>query len=1030
MNVVTNDIQGSLKEALYETLTGILSPHRETLQAAEQRIQALEVTEEYGIHLTEFVVDPNGHLPIRQLASVLLKQYVETHWCSLAEKFRPPELNHETKQRIKELLPLGLRESISKVRNTVAYAISGIAHWDWPENWPSLFEILVSCLRTENEYSVHGAMRVLIEFTRDLTDVQLPNVGPVILQEMYRIFQSENYPIRTRGRAVEIFATVMTLAVTGIYEKGFVEQYLQPVIPMFCEKSVECLRVPNGPSSDIGFKTDIIKAINGLVTKLPKYVSDYLPQMLPSVWEMLSQSAKTYQETTVNGDEDINDKEVDSDGEVINFNNLIIAIFEFVQSIADHKKFASLLDNLLPELMYYLIIFMQITPDQIQSWTNNPNQFVEEDDQCLSYNVRISAQELLTTLVNHFAEVGIHVLCDVVTRHIEDTNALKANNDGGNSNETWWKIQEASIMTLNICKDVIVEKKQAGTLQFDFIRFLDTVVLGMLNDSGSPPLLLGRCLCLGGRYAQIMPPEVSSRFLEATVNGLQENQPSCIRISAVKAIYWFCETPSEESIANIIRCHLPNIFRGLFNLASQPSTDVLLLVMETFHVLIALHKEFTASVENEICPLTIAVFLKFHSDPVMLQLCHDIFKELTQNPGCIGPLQTRIIPTLTSMMAITPLDKSKDEGSRAAALDVLIVLVQYSPSPLSNALLETAFPAACHCVLNSEDHVTLQSGGELIRTYLAVSAQQVIAHQDGEGRTGLQYILQIIGQLLNPQSSEFTASFVGRLVTTLIRNVGNSLGENLDLLLKAVLSKMQTVETLIVMQSLLMIYAHLINTQFDAVLNFLSTVPGPTGQSALAFVLSEWVSRQHLFVGRYDCKVATVALCKILEYGVTQGDSRLDEITVKGDLIISGIEDGVRTRSKTESRPYEWTTVPVLVKIFKVIINELSVDMEAVGATPDTNESDEEEDDEGEEVLIDPGTENNILRIDAADESYDDADEDPELVHDSIYHLNMSQYLRDFLLNFSTHHCFPMYLQHLNVPELKVLNNININALM
>lgn len=115
MNVVTNDIQGSLKEALYDTLSGILSPHRETRQAAEQRIQALEVTEEYGIHLSEFVVDPNEHLPIRQLASVLLKQYVETHWCSLSEKFRPPELNPDTKQRIKELLPLGLRESISKV---------------------------------------------------------------------------------------------------------------------------------------------------------------------------------------------------------------------------------------------------------------------------------------------------------------------------------------------------------------------------------------------------------------------------------------------------------------------------------------------------------------------------------------------------------------------------------------------------------------------------------------------------------------------------------------------------------------------------------------------------------------------------------------------------------------------------------------------------------------------------------------------------------------------------------------------------
>lgn len=84
-------------------------------------------------------------------------------------------------------------------------------------------------------------------------------------------------------------------------------------------------------------------------------------------------------------------------GEVINFNNLIIAIFEFVQSTVDRKKFTNLLDNLLPDLMYYLIIFMQITPNQIHVWTLNPNQFVEEDDQLMfTYNVRISAQELLT----------------------------------------------------------------------------------------------------------------------------------------------------------------------------------------------------------------------------------------------------------------------------------------------------------------------------------------------------------------------------------------------------------------------------------------------------------------------------------------------------------------------------------------------------------------------------------------------------------------------------------------------------------
>jgi hypothetical protein len=141
------------------------------------------------------------------------------------------------------------------------------------------------------------------------------------------------------------------------------------------------------------------------------------------------------------------------------------------------------------------------------------------------------------------------------------------------------------------------------------------------------------------------------------------------------------------------------------------------------------------------------------------------------------------------------------------------------------------------------------------------------------------------------KSSEFTATFVGRLITTLIRKAGNSLGENLDLLLKAVLSKMQRTETPTVMQSLLMIYAHLINSEFDAVLNFLSTVPGPTGESALVFVLTEWMNKQQLFFGNYDRKVATIALCKVLEYGVTHDDSRLNEITVEGDLICLGIFD-------------------------------------------------------------------------------------------------------------------------------------------
>ncbi|XP_034939232.1 importin-9 [Chelonus insularis] len=1032
MNTNTRDVQSSLKEALYETLNGILSPHGETRQAAEQRIQALEVTDEFGIHLTEFVIDTNGPLAIRQLSSVLLKQYVEAHWCSVSEKFRPPEITPSTKMKIKELLPLGLHEPVSKVRGSVAYAISAIAHWDWPETWLGLFDILVDCLSSQNEYAIHGAMRVLNEFTHDLTDNNLPNVGPIILREMHRIFVTESYSIRTRGRAVEIFTTIASLvASTGVYQKGFVHHHLKPMIPAFCEKFVSCLREPNnGPTCDTGLKTEIIKAINCLVVKLTKYVGNYLPEILPPVWETLTQSAKIYQEEAINGgidDSDINRKNVDSDGEVLNINNLIMVTFDFISYLLDHKSFSNLLNNLLQEAIYYLIIFMQITDEQIEIWTTNPSQFVEEEEQGgFSYNVRISAQDLLTALINH-SDNALNALCEMITRHIDAANAIRASRNLQNREENnTWKICEAAVLALSVCKDEIIEKLDSGRLHFNLVSFLNTVILGFLNDPTAHPFLLGRCLCLGGRFANHMPPEISSRFLEATVNGLQENQPACIRISSVRAIYWFCEASTNSNtpeIHDLIRPHLSSIFQQLFSLTNQPSTEILTLVMETFSILVAVDKEFTASVENKICPLTIAVFLKFHSDPEILSLCQDIFKELSENLQCIGPLQSRLIPTLVSMMNINPLEKSSDEGTRGVALDILQVLVQFSPQPLSNALVETAFPAACHCIINSDDNGTLQSGGELIRTYLYASARQVIHHRDNEGRTGLHYILQIVAQLLNPQSSEFTATFVGRLVITLIRKVGNDLGENLDLLLKAVLSKMQRAETLTVMQSLIMIYAHLLNTEFDAVLNFLSTVPGPTGQSALAFVLVEWVNRQQLFFGTYDRKVTTVALSKILEYGVTNDDTRFNDITVNGDEIFSTNESGIRTRSKTQSQPCQWTTIPILVKIFKLIINELpnTIEFECVN---NQNAEESDEDTDNEDICIDPGNESDLIR---ALEEPEEAEDDPDLREDTIYHLNIKQYLRDFLINFSNHHCFPAFTQHLNLTERKILSNLNIN---
>uniref|UniRef100_A0A4W6C897 Importin 9 n=1 Tax=Lates calcarifer TaxID=8187 RepID=A0A4W6C897_LATCA len=1029
-------VQQGLKEALIETLTAILSPVQEVRAAAEEQIKVLEVTEEFGVHLAELTVDPQGALAIRQLASVILKQYVETHWCSQSEKFRPPETTDQAKAAIRELLPAGLRESISKVRSSVAYAVSAIAHWDWPEAWPQLFTLLMEMLVSGDVNAVHGAMRVLTEFTREVTDTQMPLVAPVILPEMYKIFtMAEVYSIRTRSRAVEIFTTCANLicAIEEL-EKGAAKALIFPVVQQFTEAFVQALQMPDGPSSD-SCGVNLQCAVTALVKNFPKPMVSSMQQILPIVWNTLTESAALYPfiKTEVNYTEEVDDP-VDSDGEVLGFENLVFSIFEFVHTLLENNKFKSTVKKALPELIYYIILYMQITEDQIKVWTANPQQFVEdEDDDTFSYSVRISAQDLLLAVAAEFQNESAAALAAAATRHLQE--AEQAKNSG---NEHWWKIHEACMLALGSVKTIITENVKNGRIQFDMHGFLASVILADLNLAAASPFLLGRALWAASRFTAAMSPELIQQFLQATVSGLHDSQPPSVRISAVRAIWGYCDQLKLSESTHVLQPFLPSILEGLVQLAAQFSSEVLTLVMETLCIVCTVDPAFTTSAENKICPLTIAIFLKYNNDPVVASLAQDIFKELAQIEGCQGPMQMRLIPTLVSIMQAPP-DKIPS-GLCATSIDILTTVVRNTKPPLSEMLVCQAFPVVAQCTLRTDDNTIMQNGGECLRAYVSVALEQVAQWRDEQGNSGLWYVMQVVNQLLDPRTSEFTAAFVGRLVSTLISRAGTELGEQLDQILRAILSKMQQAETLSVMQSLIMVFAHLVHSQLEPLLEFLCSLPGPTGKPALEFVMTEWMSRQHLFYGQYEGKVSTVALCKLLQHSLNTDDKRLQDIVVKGEEIYSP-EDGIRTRSKSAKNPERWTNIPLLVKIFKLIINELSTVVEAnasranagdwsqdsSGMWEEQEEEEGEDDDEEDEGLAGQLLSDLIASNKYEDDYYeDDEEDDPDALKDPIYQIDLQAYLTDFLTQFAQQPCYSMFSGHLNNAERQTLQSIGL----
>jgi hypothetical protein len=59
-------------------------------------------------------------------------------------------------------------------------------------------------------------------------------------------------------------------------------------------------------------------------------------------------------------------------------------------------------------------------------------------------------------------------------------------------------------------------------------------------------------------------------------------------------------------------------------------------------------------------------------------------------------------------------------GLHAVALDVLQTLVRYSDPPLSDALMNTAFPAALHCILRTNDNSTMQVYERLALIFISI----------------------------------------------------------------------------------------------------------------------------------------------------------------------------------------------------------------------------------------------------------------------------------------------------------------------
>ncbi|KAI8336598.1 armadillo-type protein [Chlamydoabsidia padenii] len=927
---------------------------------------------------------------------------------------------------VREVIVNGLADPESKIRVVSAYVVSKIAHDDFPEDWPNLLDILIVYLKSNSADSVHGAMRVLLEMVKkDISIQQLPQVGPVLLPELYRILTSENiYSFRTRGRAVNIFSSCVEMLSTLREENPtLADQFVGPIIPQWLEafKAILSHHVQDDAeklTEEYGLKMDVVKCICTLSDQFPKFIIAALPQLFEPMWNDLYNLRNRYVDEFVSDSGDVAESFQDSDGNDIGFQSLLYLLFDFIVASCNKKTVRHLFvtpdgpTDFFEQLLYVFIVYMQITQEQAEIWSNDANQYVaDEEESTFSFNARVAAIDVLLSLEEAYPAPFFNALSKAVQRHITESNEARAS-----GNTDWWKIQEASLLAIGRMSEELTEAldDSSRNVQFDLKSLFDHVVLEDMK-VGEHPFLQGRAFVFASEFAKILPVDMASQYVAVAVSALQAPTSGIpVKISALRALNNYCKYLD----AQYVTPYQINIMEGTCQLLPLATEESLMLLLDTLGSSVKINNEVTARYEHTLTPAVLDIWKKFPSDSIITSYVLDVFEEFAKNTLYYPSLCTRSLPFISEVFSST----NAEPTVLASAIDLLTALVRFGPSPLPNEFTEQILPSLMQLAWSVRDNDVLQSTQECLKQFLIKDSAHIVSWHDQTGKSGLDYIIHFVAKLLEPTGTESEALFVGDLIVTMIQKIGNNIAPALPDLLNAVLVRLESTSYQPFIQSLVLVFAQLINSQQDTVLGFLSNTT-INGKNGLEILMTHWVDNYESFSGYYSLKVSAIALSKIFLIS----DPRLQGMNVKGEIVVNP-NGGIVTRSKSKRNPDQYTIMPLPMKIIKLLVADMGNSLPNDHANQDDAESlgdeDGEWDDITDEAAFASRQDFNYLSDMLNNLGEDDDEENnPDLKNDPIYQTDMKTYLVDFFRNCSSHNInhFMEICQQLNEDERYIL---------
>ncbi|RDX82379.1 Importin-9, partial [Mucuna pruriens] len=792
--------------------------------------------------------------------------------------------------------------------------------------------------------------------------------------------------IRAKALSIIYSCTSMLGTISGVY-KAETSSLIVPLLKPWMDQFSSILEIPvqSENPDDWSIRMEVLKCLNQFIQNFSSLFKSEFEVILGPLWNTFVSSLRVYEQASIEGTEDSYEGRYDSDGSEKSLDSFVIQLFELMLTIVGNSRLGKVVVANVRELVYYTIAFLQMTEQQVHTWSVEANQFIADEEDA-TYSSRTSGVLLLEEVVNSFDGEGILAIIDAAKQWFTESQIRKA---AGNA--SWWRIREATLFALSSLSEQLLETEESG---FDTSSLKHLVEQIFTEDSLIDPLeypfLYSRIFTSVSKFSSLISSALLEHFLYSAMKAITMDVPPPVKVGACRALSNLLPEAKNE----IVQSQLLGLFSSLTDLLNHASDESLHMVLDTLLAAVKAGHESSTLVEHMVSPVILNVWASHVSDPFTSIDALEVLEAIKSIPGCIHPLVSRILPYIGPIL-IKP--QGQADGLNA-------------PADVVKAIYDVSFNAVIKIILQSDDHSEIQNATECLSAFISGGRQEILAWGSDSGST-MRSLLDIASRLLDPKSESSGSHFVGSYILQLILHLPSQMAVHIRDLVAALVKRMQSTQIAALQSSsLLVVFARLVHMSVPNVgqfIDLLISIPAEGHDNSFAYVMSEWTKQQGEIQGAYQIKVTTSALALLL----TSRHNELAKIHVQGHLVKSGV--GITTRSKAKSAPDQWVMLPLPTKIVALLADALTEIQEQVLAADDEDSDWEEVQadriEKDKEFIYSVSTTSGKATYEHLEamakvfsEDQDDQYEDDLIsVADPLNQINLANYLVDFFVSFS-----------------------------